>query len=141
MFKTKQSIAVGVVYAILTVLILVRTFWPPIMGASFVVLFLWLMFAAVTIYDTDCLVLGGCGTWSWIRTVLYMLAPIISIAGALVWTLGLQSTANYGREQFMAGAPVSPKVIPGEHVVDMASRASVGKPPSDIGRVQWFSPE
>jgi hypothetical protein len=140
MFKTHQSIAVGVVYAILTVLILVRTFWPPIMGGSFVALFLWLAFAAVTIYDTDCLVLGGCGTWSWIRTVLYILAPIISVTGALVWTLGVQSTAMYGREGFQGGAPVAPQMIKGAHPVSIASGGSVVAP-DDSDRVQWFSPQ
>lgn len=38
-----------------------------------------LLFAAITIYDTQCLVGGGCIVWSWIRTVLYCILPIVAI--------------------------------------------------------------
>lgn len=29
------------------------------------------------VYDTDCLTRGGCGVWSWIRTILNIIFPVI----------------------------------------------------------------
>ena len=29
------------------------------------------------VYDTDCLTRGGCGVWSWIRTILNVIFPIV----------------------------------------------------------------
>ena len=39
----------------------------------------WAIFIAVVVYDTNCLVVGDCNVWSWIRTILYLLLPIVVI--------------------------------------------------------------
>ena len=31
------------------------------------------------VYDTNCLTAGQCNTWSWVRTALYIILPIISL--------------------------------------------------------------
>lgn len=34
---------------------------------------------SLILYDTQCLTQGNCGTWSWIRSVLYVLLPSIGL--------------------------------------------------------------
>lgn len=41
--------------------------------------FMWLIFIALLIYDTDCLTSGNCNIWSWIRTILYAILPVLGI--------------------------------------------------------------
>lgn len=78
MFGTIQSIMLTVTYVIVTVLAAVMTFTPPIKASGIMFLLLWVMFAMLIVYDTDCVVSGGCVAWSWVRTVLYMLLPMIT---------------------------------------------------------------
>jgi hypothetical protein len=40
---------------------------------------LWLATASLIVYDTHCLTAGNCTTWSIIRTVLYLIIPVITI--------------------------------------------------------------
>jgi len=47
-------------------------------------LFFSLLFVVFLTYDTNCLTEGNCGVWSWIRTVLYILFPVISLILLLV---------------------------------------------------------
>lgn len=44
-----------------------------------VAFFFWLIFIALLIYDTDCLTTGNCNVWSWIRTILYAILPVLGI--------------------------------------------------------------
>ena len=39
-------------------------------------------FIALLIYDTQCLTAGSCNTWSWIRTILYVIFPVIALLTA-----------------------------------------------------------
>ena len=41
---------------------------------------------ALMVYDTDCLTRGQCHGWSWIRTALYSIVPVIAIIHSL-WNL------------------------------------------------------
>lgn len=33
----------------------------------------------IMVYDTHCLTSGNCGVWSWIRTGIYVIIPIIAL--------------------------------------------------------------
>ncbi len=41
------------------------------------------LFIALTMYDTQCLITGGCTVWSWIRTYLYLLIALFMIIGVI----------------------------------------------------------
>lgn len=44
------------------------------------------LFYAVTVYDTECLVVGNCHAWSWIRTILYLIIPTIYVV-TYIWAM------------------------------------------------------
>ena len=62
---------------------------------------LWLLvslpFSALVLYDTECLVRGNCDVWSWVRTTLYALAPIIWIILVVFWLM--QSRRDTDRDR------------------------------------------
>jgi hypothetical protein len=83
MFASTQAIVVLIVYVLGIIATLVTsivkhgfTAWTAI-GMLFSILFM-----ALTVYDTHCLTAGNCTVWSWIRTGLYILIPVISL---IVW--------------------------------------------------------
>jgi uncharacterized membrane protein (DUF485 family) len=47
-------------------------------------LIFYVLFVALTTYDTECLVKGNCVVWSWIRTVLYTFFPTIILIFIIV---------------------------------------------------------
>jgi hypothetical protein len=90
---TPQAITILVVYIIILIIALIgsitsKTFnvWSAL---GFVIYFL---FIALVAYDTNCLTVGDCGVWSWIRTVFYILAPVISII-TLIFGLAVGTAA------------------------------------------------
>jgi hypothetical protein len=46
--------------------------------------FIWIAMIALLIYDTDCLTTGNCNIWSWIRTVLYAILPVLGIVLTII---------------------------------------------------------
>lgn len=42
-------------------------------------IFLWLLYIGIFTYDTNCLTRGSCDVWSWIRTILHIIIPILSL--------------------------------------------------------------
>lgn len=46
-------------------------------GVTIISLILSMGFVALIVYDTECLIAGGCTIWSWIRTVLYIIFPVL----------------------------------------------------------------
>lgn len=39
----------------------------------------WAVFILLLTFDTNCLTKGPCEVWSWIRTTLYIIMPVITI--------------------------------------------------------------
>lgn len=74
-----QAILLTVVLGILTIFMAVVTFMNFTIE-GLVTLIFWIILFAVSIYDTQCLVQGNCFAWSWVRTVLWAIIPIIMIA-------------------------------------------------------------
>lgn len=73
-----QAVLLTVVLLILSVIMGYLTFSSDgAVAPKIVVYIFWLISCAVFIYDTYCLVNGDCHTWSWIRTILYIIGPII----------------------------------------------------------------
>jgi hypothetical protein len=75
-----QAWTVAIVYLILCIMGVVAAVKAGQFTASYVIgLLVTLLFIGLLTYDTACLTVGNCGVWSWIRTILYIIIPIIVI--------------------------------------------------------------
>ena len=86
MFST-QAIILLIVYILVILIGLGTTIYKE--GMSLLLGLNVVLSIALTVllaYDTACLTSGQCGTWSWVRTILYILIPIIAI---IVWVISL----------------------------------------------------
>ena len=88
MLVSGPSQFLAVVYSIITVLLLVALIIKSKQRSAFqwsglfsIILFV-LMFVLI-IYDTDCLTVGGCTTWSLVRAIFYSIIPVIVIVMVL----------------------------------------------------------
>ena len=88
MLVSGPSQFLAVVYSIITVLLLVALIIQSKQKSAFqwsglfsIILFV-LMFILI-IYDTDCLTIGGCTTWSLVRAIFYSIIPVIVIVMVL----------------------------------------------------------
>ena len=54
-----------------------KTFKPS--GSSVFGCLCTLLAIGIMTFDTDCLTSGSCEIWSWIRTILYIIVPVIAI--------------------------------------------------------------
>ena len=73
-----QSILLTVILGVLTLVAAVATFLNYT-EESLLGLIIWVAIFAILIYDTECLVTGSCGMWSWVRTILWSIIPIFVI--------------------------------------------------------------
>lgn len=75
-----QALVLLVVYIIFFVVGLIMSIKAKTFGMNTVFgLFGSILFLCLTVYDTNCLTAGNCGVWSWIRTILYVLIPLIAL--------------------------------------------------------------
>lgn len=80
MALTTQSLVLAIVYVLSLVVGLFMTVKAGAFNvAAFIGTVLTLAFIALLVYDTQCLTTGNCTTWSWIRTVLYIFFPALSL--------------------------------------------------------------
>jgi|APGre2960657444_1045066.scaffolds.fasta_scaffold426298_1 hypothetical protein len=80
MFGSIPATILAIIYVIYTVLNVTLAVRDKSFNSGFVVaMFLWLAIALLIVYDTACLTSGQCTAWSWIRTVLYAIIPILLI--------------------------------------------------------------
>lgn len=83
MLLSVQSIILIVVYALCILIGMIMfapiAFQAKIMDVFITTSIITLIYVALLIYDTNCLTAGQCNVWSWIRTVLYLILPIIII--------------------------------------------------------------
>lgn len=94
-----QSWVLAIVLSLIAVLVIVSWIiyktWS--LGGT-VSLILYLLFVAITTYDTECLVEGKCIIWSWIRSVIYMIIPVIIII-IYLYALAASSKSKNAIEQ------------------------------------------
>jgi hypothetical protein len=79
MFQSPQAITIALFYFIMFFIISFISFKNLPFLSALKVLTPYLITTILLIYDTDCLVAGGCFVYSWIRTVLYLIVIIIAI--------------------------------------------------------------
>jgi type VI protein secretion system component VasK len=78
MYMVPQAWVLLVVYIISTI---ITTYQLRKSSPGVIVGFVigWLVFICILVYDTNCLVVGDCRVWSWVRTFFYLIVPIIVI--------------------------------------------------------------
>lgn len=91
MFQSPQAVTIALFYFIMFFIIAFISFKNLPFLAALKVLAPYLIMTVLLIYDTDCLVAGGCFVYSWIRTVLYL---IVIITAIFVVSLSIFSVSN-----------------------------------------------
>lgn len=95
-----QAIIIAVIYAILTVVYVLAArpynTLPKVQIAIGSVV--WFIYVFMMIYDTNCLVNGNCVVWAWIRTVMYVLIPIVIVI--LLLTIWKSDSKEKAKEEF-----------------------------------------
>ncbi len=75
-----QALTLAIIYIIVLFIGIFFTFWYKLFTPMYVLTtFVTIMFYVLILYDTNCLTKGECFVWSWIRTILYAILPIIYI--------------------------------------------------------------
>ena len=86
---TPQAILILIVYVLSLTVGTVASFHAGKFDAKSVIALLTsIVFLALVVYDTQCLTVGACTTWSWIRSVMYVLVPVISLIMLIVSLYG-----------------------------------------------------
>jgi len=85
---SKQAWTILAVYAICTIVFVISILSTKMFGWGWLAAIFMILFSvgytALITYDTNCLTKGYCGVWSWIRTVLYIIFPVISLITMLI---------------------------------------------------------
>jgi hypothetical protein len=76
---SSQALAILIFYVIAAFIIGGMTIKAGSTTSGIMIIVAMVISAVILAYDTNCLTEGGCGVWSWIRTVVYCLQPIIII--------------------------------------------------------------
>ena len=77
-----QALILAVLYIIIIVVALITSIAKHTFTIStFLNSIVSIGICALIVYDTNCLTSGGCTPWSWIRTTLYALLPIVALLG------------------------------------------------------------
>jgi membrane protein implicated in regulation of membrane protease activity len=102
MFETIQSKLVFAFAMILLVLDVIGGYfmYGRTMGSIvlLIVVLLGIPLALLFAYDINCLVVGNCNLWSWIRSILYLLVVVLSIV-VTVLSLVRKDKANEKKEK------------------------------------------
>jgi hypothetical protein len=93
MLQSAQAITIAIFYAIMFLFIAYVSLRNLPMGMAFKSLSMFLIMIVLLIYDTDCLVTGGCNVYSWIRTVLYLIVVVIML-NIISLTMSLSTMAK-----------------------------------------------
>jgi hypothetical protein len=81
---TRQSYLVGIVYVVMIfigtgITLKASKFTAESVVYAIVGLIISLAYSALIVYDTNCLTIGNCGVWSWVRSIFYVMIPVIII--------------------------------------------------------------
>ncbi len=81
---TPQAITLLVTYGLLSAAVVALSIKARSAVSGVVGMITWVVYVTLIVYDTNCLVRGGCSIWSWVRTVLYIVMPIVLFTLAAV---------------------------------------------------------
>ncbi len=95
-----QAWAIGIIYSILLIIWIGTAIFFRVFGwKSFMTLLISIAYIALFVYDTNCLTKGFCGSWSTIRTGLYLVFPIIFMIVYFVTLRKLQALEKQKKHQ------------------------------------------
>lgn len=79
MFVSRQANALAICYFVAFISVAVMAFksLPFVYAIQSIVPFI--IMVALVLYDTDCLVTGGCNMYAWVRTLLYIIGILVSL--------------------------------------------------------------
>ena len=85
MFENRPTQIAGVLYILFIILftigiILNRDIWLQL----FIILLISIPYTILSLYDIDCVFIGNCETWGWIKGVLFILYLILLIVAAVI---------------------------------------------------------
>lgn len=127
-----QAIILAIIYVIMTVvyILAVRPYEHFPVVTLVVQSLLWLVYIALIVYDTNCLVAGSCVAWAWLRTFLYAIIPAIVIYGLVIY---LTEQANV-KKAFKDAERAAAEKEDEEAVEEFKSAPRMRRPQ----RPQWF---
>lgn len=77
---SSQAKTLSVVYMLLFLLMMgIIVYFGALSFGMILPVLIWIALIALMVYDTNCLTAGECGVWSWIRTIIFTLIPILMI--------------------------------------------------------------
>lgn len=89
MSLTPQAILVLIVYVLSLTVGTVASFNAGKFDAKAAIALLTsVAFLMLIVYDTQCLTMGSCSTWSWVRSIMYVLVPVIGLIVLIVGLFG-----------------------------------------------------
>lgn len=89
-----QAWTITIVYGILTIVFIVTLIKQFSLYTVFAFI-IWIVYYGIEVYDTNCLTVGECSVWSWIRTAFNILIPSIII---IIMTIAL-FTGRFEQEE------------------------------------------
>ena len=127
MFQSPQAIVIAIFYFIMFFIVALVSFKNlPFFGAI-KVLTPYLIMTVLLIYDTDCLVTGGCFVYSWVRTVLYLIVIIIAIS-AVSFSISAMSNLATAASNATPVQTVAPVVVETKPTTADTTVATTEKP-------------
>ena len=80
-----QALVILIVYVIIFLISLGSSIYAKQFNIlTFFGFLIYIGFIALITYDTNCLTIGNCGIWSWVRTIFYIIFPVLTMIMLLV---------------------------------------------------------
>lgn len=111
MFQSPQAITISVFYFIMFLIVAFLAFKSLSFIDALKVLTPFLITTLLLVYDTDCLVTGGCVVYSWIRTILYLISIVI-IINIVSLTIFTATSIASAADKEIKSTPVVPTIPP-----------------------------
>lgn len=93
---SKQAWLVAVVHVVfIVVLVIIGIYYNAVARNMIYATVFGLLYVLLLTYDTACLTNGDCGIWSWIRSILWIIFPIVTMIFLLTsMDTSVKSVAN-----------------------------------------------
>lgn len=80
---SSQSIMIAIVYGLCAIIAAGGLVSSGNIGVGIICFIIISLYTALIVYDTNCLTKGSCNIWSWVRTIMYTILPIIMLVVSL----------------------------------------------------------
>lgn len=80
----KQAWIILILYLILNIILAIIMIRDGNYGAAFLSFIFFSITGIIIAYDVNCTIVGECNIWSWVKTVLLSISPIMAIIGLVI---------------------------------------------------------